>query len=104
MKFNKKQRTMHEKPNYLDLLIASFSEVGAYMELARTPKGREAVLMVAGVAMGVAINEASQADLDEVVEACAENSGIPASALAGHAKGVIDSFLVHQADKQRSTH
>ena len=87
-----------------ELLRASFGELAAYKELARTPKGWEAISTVAVIATGVVNNVASQADLDDAVELCAEISGIPASALASHAKGVIDAYLTHQAAKQRSTH
>jgi hypothetical protein len=66
----------------------SFDLFGPYMHLLDTEKGMTAMLMVSGVATGVAMGEAKEPDLDNAVQAAAELSGIPANVLRSHAAAV----------------
>lgn len=81
-----------------------FDSLQPYLHLLQTDEGQRSLFVVGGFALGVAMQEVSQADLANAIAIAAENTGIPAFAFARHAECLIAVFHAHQMNRQLDPH
>ncbi len=93
-----KERLLRRRGEKVSAALAEvFDPLQPYRHLLDTDDGAQALFLVAGAALGVAMNVASQRDLDAAITLADEISGVPATSLAKHAVGLIEAFREHQA-------